>query len=266
MKLLTGVAAFSFLVFLSCNSNDAPSDESNTQPATPAVPLISYTITGTYPHDTSSFTEGLQFYNGQLLESTGNKGRSKLLLYDLKTGKVARSLKLDDKFFGEGVCVFRDTIYQLTYQEKTVLVYDKNFKKIKELPLPIEGWGLTTDGTHLIASDGTSNLHYFEPTTFRLLFTKGVTENGMPVARINELEYINGVIYANQWQTNYILKIDVNSGQVVGKMDFSQLDRMARAKNPNVEHLNGIAYDSTTKKFIITGKNWNDLYELQFSL
>ena len=87
----------------------------------------------------------------------------------------------------------------------------------------------------------------------------------MPVAQINELEYINGIIYANQWQTNYILKIDVNSGQVIGKMDFAQLDRMAKSKNPNVEHLNGIAYDSATKKFIITGKNWNDLYELQFN-
>jgi glutamine cyclotransferase len=266
MKLLSRAAFLLLTFFTSCNSDETNSDNPVSEPASVSVPMISYAVTGTYPHDTSSFTEGLQFYNGQLLESTGNKGRSKLLLYDLKTGRVSKSIKLEDKFFGEGVCVFRDTIYQLTYQEKTVLVYDKNFNKIKELPLPIEGWGLTTDGTHLIASDGTSNLHYFEPTTFRLLYTRGVTENGMPISNINELEYINGIIYANQWQTNYILKIDVASGQVVGKMDFSQLDRMARAKNPAVEHLNGIAYDSASKKFIITGKNWTDLYELQFSL
>lgn len=265
MKLLSGAAILTSLLFISCNGNDVEPVDTSSTPANSSTPMISYTLAGAYPHDTSSFTEGLQFYNGQLLESAGNYGASKLFLYDLKTGKASKSLKLEAKFFGEGVCVFRDTIYQMTWKEKTVLVFDKNLKKVKELPLPIEGWGLTTDSTNLIATDGSSNLHFFEPTTFRLLYTQGVTENGMPIANLNEIEYINGVIYANQFQTNYIYKIDVKSGQVLGKMDLSELERRAKAKNPQADVLNGIAYEPSTKKFYVTGKNWPELYELQFN-
>ncbi|MDB5196256.1 MAG: glutamine cyclotransferase, partial [Flaviaesturariibacter sp.] len=140
-----------------------------------------------------------------------------------------------------------------------------NFKKIKELPLPIEGWGLTTDGTNLIASDGSSNLYFFEPGTFRLLRTQGITEAGMPISNINELEYINGIVYANQYQTNTILKIDLSNGQVIGKIDLSDLDRRAKAQYATAEVLNGIAYDSTTKKLYVTGKYWPETYELQIT-
>lgn len=260
LALLFSVALFS------CNNEDKPSAETpDSNNSTPAIPAISYNVTGSFPHDTSSYTEALLFYNGQILESGGNYGSSKLFQYDLQTGKASKSIKLDAKFFGEGTCVFRDTIYQMTWKEKTVLVYDKNFKKIKELPLPIEGWGLTTDGTNFIASDGSSNLYFFEPTTFRLLHTQGVTESGMPISNINELEYINGIIYANQYQTNTILKIDLNNGQVIGKMDLSDLDQRAKAKYAQAEVLNGIAYDSTTKKLYVTGKYWPETYELQIA-
>ena len=262
---MTGAAIIALFLY-SCSSNDAnPNSEPTSQPATSTVPAISYTVTGSFPHDTSSYTEALLFYNGQLLESGGNYGSSKLFQYDLKSGKTSKSIKLDPRFFGEGACVFRDTIYQMTWREKTVLVYDKAFNKIKELPLPIEGWGLTTDGTNLIASDGSSNLYFFEPTTFRLLRTQGITEAGMPVSNINELEYIDGIIYANQYQTNTILKIDLNSGQVIGKMDLSALDQRAKAQYANSEVLNGIAYDSTSKKLYVTGKNWPEIYELQIA-
>jgi glutamine cyclotransferase len=245
------------------NDNGGTTGTQNT-----ATPVISYAVTGAYPHDISSFTEGLSFYKGKLWESTGEKGSSWLLQIDPATGARQQAVKLDNKFFGEGVIILRDTVYQLTYQEKTVLVYDlKTLKKIKELPLPQEeGWGLTTDGTSLIASDGSSNLYYYEPGTFRLLRTQGVTEHGMPVSMINELEYINGVIYANVWQTNYILKIDANSGQIIGRMDLSQLAERAKAKNPKADVLNGIAYNPETKKFYVTGKNWPEMYELQFPL
>lgn len=266
MKLLGHIALFASVLMVSCNNDDTNSTNNPPSNGTAStIPTISYTVTGSFPHDTSSYTEGLLFYNGQVLESGGNYGQSKLFLYDLKTGKASKSVKLQDKYFGEGTCIFRDTIYQMTWKEKTVFVYDKNFKKIKELPLPIEGWGLTTDGTNLIASDGSSNLYFFEPTTFRLLRTQGITEAGMPISNINELEYINGIVYANIYQTNTIIKIDLSSGQVIGKMDLSTLEQRAKTQYPNAEVLNGIAYDPTTKKFYVTGKYWPETYELQIA-
>jgi glutamine cyclotransferase len=140
----------------------------------------------------------------------------------------------------------------------------KDFKKIKELPLNTDGWGLTNDGKSLIASDGSSNLYFYEPSTFRLLKTQGVTENGSPAVNINELEYIDGLVYANQWQYNYILKIDPNSGQVVAKLDLTDLVNKVKAQAPYINELNGIAYNPQTKKFYVTGKNWPQIFEIQF--
>ncbi len=247
---------------MSCTNTDTPNDNAIIQ--TNVAP-IAYTVIASYPHDTSSFTQGLVFYNGQLLESTGNYGKSKLLLTDIKSGKALKQVKLDSMYFGEGLTVLNDTIYQLTWKEKLVHVYTKDLKKIKEFTINTDGWGLTTDGTNLIASDGSSNLYYYQPSTFRLLRTQGITENGSPAPNINELEYINGFIYANQWQYNYILKIDPSNGQVVGKLDLKELGDRAKAKNPNEQWLNGIAYDSTTKKIYVTGKYWPELYEISFT-
>ncbi|HUP13095.1 MAG TPA: glutaminyl-peptide cyclotransferase, partial [Niastella sp.] len=154
---------------------------------------------------------------------------------------------------------------QLTWQEKVVFVYDpKTFKKIREFPLNTEGWGITNNGKNLIVSDGSSNLYFYEPSTFRLLRTQGVTEAGSPAINLNELEFINGFVYANQYEYNYILKIDPNSGQVVAKMDLSDLVDRVRTKAPQINVLNGIAYDTITKKIYITGKWWPELYEIQF--
>ncbi len=251
-----------FLLFsISCTNTDTPNDN-NTQSN---VAPISYTVIASYPHDTSSFTQGLVFYNGQLLESTGNYGKSKVLITDIKSGKALKQIKLDSMYFGEGLAILHDTIYQLTYKENVVHVYTKDLKKIKEFKINTDGWGLTTDGTNLIASDGSSNLYYYEPSTFRLLRTKGITENGSPSPNLNELEYIHGFIYANQWQYNYILKIDPSSGQIVGKIDIRELGDRAKAKNPNEQWLNGIAYDSSTKKIYVTGKYWPEIYEISFS-
>jgi glutamine cyclotransferase len=268
MKLVHALAASLLIgLFFSCTDGNPDKDRVENGPGqqAPVTPTINYSVVGAFPHDITSFTEGLSFYQGKLWESTGEKGKSWLLQVNPATGARERAVKLDDKFFGEGVIILRDTIYQLTYQEKTVLVYDlKTLKLIRQLPLPqAEGWGLTTDGTSLIASDGSSNLYFYEPGTFRLLRTQGVTENGMPVSMINELEYINGVIYANVWQTNDILKIDANSGQIIGRMDLTQLAVRAKAKNTNADVLNGIAYNPDTKKFYVTGKNWPEMYELQ---
>lgn len=250
------------IFFISCNnSTDKTGDETNI----PITPSISYSIASTLPHDTAYFTEGLEFYNNTLLESTGLPGKSKLVQYDPATGKVLKQINLDQKYFGEGITVLHDTLYQMTYKEHVVFVYAaKDFKKIKELPLTGQGWGLTNDGKNLIQTNGSSNLYYYEPGTFKLLRTLPVTENGAPAVNINELEYINGYIYANQWQLNYILKIDPATGKVVAKMDLTNLYDKVHSEDPNADVLNGIAYNPKTNKIYITGKNWPNLFELQF--
>lgn len=254
-----------FILFLSGCTNvdkDAPNQDNATAPQTP---VLSYSVVATYPHDTSSYTQGLEFYKGQLLEGTGLEGKSKLAQVDLATGKALKNVALDSSIFGEGITVLNDTLYQLTWKNKKVLVYHAaDFKKIKEFPLNTEGWGITNDGKNLIVSDGGSNLYFYEPATFRLLRTQGVTDAGSPLYNLNELEYINGYVYANQYEYNYILKIDPASGQVVAKMDLSELTDRVRAKDPNINYLNGIAYDTLTKKIYVTGKLWPELYEIQF--
>jgi len=267
-KVVHFLIAVPCIYLMSCANNDKNDD--NTDGSTPAnttasAPMINYSVVAVYPHDTSSFTQGLVFNNGEFLEGTGNYGHSMLYQVDLKTGKQLRKVALDPKFFGEGITVLHDTLYQLTWQEKTVLVYSaKDFKKIKEFPLNTQGWGITNDGKNLIVSDGSSNLYFYDPSTFQLMRTQGVTENGAPAVNINELEYIDGFVYANQWQYNYILKIDPNSGQVVAKMDLTDLVNRVKAKDPQADVLNGIAYDPATKKVYVTGKFWPDLYEIKF--
>lgn len=230
----------------------------------PAV--MSYSIVNTYPHDTTAFTEGLLFYKGELYEGTGEKGESKLMKVDLKTGKALRTMNLDKEYFGEGILIINDTVYQLTYQEHKVFMYSLNdFRKLKEFPLATEGWGMTTNGKEIIVSDGSSNLFYYQPGTFVLLRKQEVTEAGSLRNNINELEYIDGYIYANQYLSNYILKIDPNTGKVAAKADLSDIDKKIKASYPKADVLNGIAYDAATGKTYITGKNWPQLYEIKFN-
>jgi len=258
----------SLLIFLSIGCNNSGTNEPDGPQS--SVPVSTPSIVSTLRHDTSYFTEGLEFYDSTLLESTGLKGASRLVQYVPSTGAVLKQLKLDDKYFGEGITVLHDTLYQLTYQEKVVFVYDvKTFKKIKELPFNEgEGWGMTNDGKNIIASTGSSNLYYYEPGTFKLVKTVAVNENGNPVVNINELEYVDGYVYANQWQYDYIIKIDPSSGNVVAKYDLSGLhDSIKKIEptiDPNAAVLNGIAYNHATKKFYVTGKNWPQMFEVQF--
>jgi len=248
----------------SCNNGaDVPATPPPPQPAS-----LSYTIQKAFPHDTSSFTEGLLFYKGSLYESTGDHGKSKLLKIDLNTGKADKQLDLDPKYFGEGIVILRDTIYQLTYMEKAVFVYTMDFKKIKEFVITTDngqGWGMTTDGTNLIVDDGSSNLYFYEPSTFKLIKKLPVTDAGALGYNLNELEYIDGYIYANQWQLPYILKIDLSNGKIVAKADLTDVWNRIQQKAPKADVLNGIAYDAETKKIYITGKNWPELYEVQFN-
>lgn len=264
MKKLLCLVLPAFLA--ACNNGpDKPADEGSDDKQGGA-PSISYSILKTYPHDTSSFTQGLLFYKGQLYEGTGLNGKSKLMKVDLQTGKALQAISLDQKYFGEGVTILNDTVYQLTWQNKVVFAYTlKDFKKIKEFTIDREGWGLTNNGSELIASDGSGNLYFYEPSTFRLLRTLSVTDQGTPSFNLNELEYIDGYVYANQYQYPYIYKIDPASGFIVGKTDLTDLWNRIKAVDPAADVPNGIAYDEATKKIYITGKLWPELYEIDFS-
>lgn len=260
--ILTG---FLQVAFAACNGPDKPADDGNGKTKVPQN--MSYAIVAAYPHDTSSFTEGLLFYKGELYEGTGQKRQSRILKVDLRTGKILKSLSVGNDYFGEGIVIVNDTIYQLTYQEKIGFKYSINdFKKVGEFKFAAnEGWGMTYDGTHIIASDGSSRLYFYEPSRFTLKKTIDVIDGASPAFNLNELEYINGYIYANHWQTGYISKIDPATGQIIAKADMSDLLNRVLQKNPNLEPgMNGIAYDSATKKIYVTGKNWPELYEVQF--
>ena len=253
-------SVFIVLALAACGGTKKP-DQPVNDPNAPK--LISCQVVTEFPHDTSSYTQGLIVYNGNMYEGTGNYNFSKLKKVDIATGKTLQEIKLDGKYFGEGVTILRDTIYQLTWKEKKAFAYTlKDFKKVKEFNIDIEGWGLSTDGQYLIASNGGSDLYYFEPSSFKLVKTQTVMENGSPAHDINEMEFINGFIYANQYQQAYILKIDPASGLIVAKADVTSLWNRIKASDPDADVPNGIAYDEATKKVYITGKWWPKLFEV----
>lgn len=260
-------------LLIACNGNDTTPGPASGSPATSTVKNISLSVINTYPHDTGSFTQGLVIHKGQLYEGTGGsdyapEGRpSELMKMNLQTGKAEQHVTLDKKYFGEGITILNDTVYQLTWKEKVVFVYTlPDMKKVGEFPINTEGWGITTDGKELIVSDGTSNLYFYDPSDFKLLRTQSVTLDGNFMDSLNELEYIDGFVYANRWNYPVIFKIDPASGIIVGQVDVSAVwDRLKKRDPRNEENVpNGIAYDRDTKKIYITGKNWPELYEVQF--
>ena len=253
------------------NKDKTANPPATTESAAPAT--INYGVVQAYPHDTTAFTEGLLFHDGKLYESTGSptdltQTKSVIGEVDLNTGKLQVKVELDrNKYFGEGMVILNKKVYQLTYQTKVGFVYDfPTFKKLGEFTFPSnEGWGLTTDGTYLIMSDGTSQLTYLNPETFKTEKILGVADNQGAVENLNELEFIKGFIYANIYTTNTIVKIDPESGKVVGKLDLSSLDQDAKAKNPAALELNGIAYQAATDQVYVTGKMWPNIYALKFN-
>ena len=261
------------MTFLYSCSEGPTKPEFEAKVSTPTTPMIDYVLTNTFAHDTSLFTEGLLFHNGQLFESTGSPAdlaqtKSLIGISDLKTGKFSPKVELDKtKYFGEGIVFINNKLYQLTYKNKLGFIYDaKSFKNIGTFKYSnIEGWGLTTDGASLIMSDGTSNISYLDPIKFSPHKILKVTDNGYPVFNLNELEFVKGFIYANIWTKNLIVKIDTSTGNVVGKIDLSPLTNETKMKNPGADVLNGIAYDSTTDKIYVTGKLWPNIYQIQIS-
>ncbi len=265
---------FAVLFFISCNNDKKEKTTSTGIESDNSPAIINYSVVNAFPHDTSAYTEGFLFHDGQLYESTGYeegmpKNRSSLFgVVDLKTGKIQKKAEIDkNKYFGEGIVFLNNKVYQLTWKTKIGFIYDaKTFKKIGEFTFPSEeGWGMTTNGANLIMSDGTSNISYLDPNNFKLVKVLGVTDNNGPVSDINELELINGFMYANKYRTNYILKIDTSSGKVVGKLDFTTLDNEAKNKYPDAAEMNGIAYDAVSKKIYVTGKLWPNIYEVKFA-
>lgn len=238
---------------------------------TAKVPEYSYEIVNTFNHDPKAFTQGLIYYNNALYEGTGgSRARgddfySSLRKVDLETGKVEKKFDLADDYFGEGITILNDKIYQITWREKTAFVYDVNdFKLLKEFKYSGEGWGLTHDGANLIMSDGTHVLRFINPETFETIRTLTVLdEKNKPVMEINELEYIKGEIWANVWQKGDIIRIDPMKGKIVGRIDLEKLADDAMEKSPDADVLNGIAYDAATDRIFITGKRWNKLYEVK---
>ena len=222
----------------------------------------SYQIVNAYPHDDNAFTQGLVYYDGELYEGTGLYGDSSIRRVDLDTGKVLQKTDLNDKFFGEGITLFDDQIIQLTWLSNTGFVYDsESFEKLQEFTYPTEGWGLTHDGDNLIMSDGSDTLFFLDPETFKEVKRISVSDQNEPVENLNELEYINGEIFANVWMSDRIARISPQTGQVVGWIDLSGLRNPSLATNQDAV-LNGIAYDIENDRLFVTGKLWSELFEI----
>ncbi|WP_207494093.1 glutaminyl-peptide cyclotransferase [Aridibaculum aurantiacum] len=258
------------IVTMAACKDDKTGDTENTTTNSPipAPQNIQYNIVASYPHDTSSYTQGLIWLNNSLFEGTGIEGQSKLLKVDLQTGKAQQAVKLSDEDFGEGITILNDKIYQLTWMNNKVYVYDaSSLKKIQEFKWEHQGWGITHNGTDLIISTGSNNLYFVDPATFQIKNVVGVFDNNGPVGNLNELEYIDGSVYSNVYTTDYIIKIDPSSGHVIGRMN---LEGLLQKAGKTVEYgdgnvLNGIAYDKEKNSLYITGKKWPLLFELKLN-
>jgi len=226
-----------------------------------ATPTYTYRIINAYPHDTQAFTQGLIYHNEHLYEGTGLWGRSSLRKVDLKTGKILQIKPLPKQYFGEGITLWQNQIIQLTWRSKIGFVYDaQTFEKLKSFTYHTEGWGITHDGQKLIMSDGTDKLHFLNPETFKKIGQIQVHDKNKPVFNLNELEYIQGEIFANIWQSDYIARISPTTGQVLGWIDLSGLLEIEPSKR-HQDVLNGIAYDG--ERLFVTGKLWPKLFEIQ---
>jgi glutaminyl-peptide cyclotransferase len=231
----------------------------------PPVKDYTYRVINAYPHDGNAFTEGLVFDNGILYEGTGRYGSSFLRKVDLMTGAVQQSQNLASQYFGEGITVFKQNIIQLTWKSNLGFVYDKDsFDIIRQFSYPTEGWGITQDGERLIMSDGTSTLHFLNPDTFSPVGAVKVEDGDVPVTQLNELEYIQGTVYANIWQSDKIVMINPENGKVTGWIDLKGL-LQARNYAGKADVLNGIAYDSRSDRLFVTGKLWPYLFEIQLT-
>ena len=226
------------------------------------IPEYGYEIVHTYPHDTLAFTEGLFYLNGFMYESTGLNGRSSVRKVKFETGEVLQNHDVPEAYFGEGIINWKDRLLQLTWQTEVGFVYDLNsFNVLREFKYPGEGWALTTDGRRIIMDDGTAQIRFWDPETLQETGRITVTDQGAPVQKLNELEWVKGEIYANIWETERIARINPTTGQVVGWIDLAGL--LTPAERERTDVLNGIAYDAAHDRLFVTGKYWPKLFEIK---
>lgn len=215
-----------------------------------------------YPHDQHAFTQGLVYVDGHLYESTGIQGQSTLREEDLETGRILRMQLVSDQYFAEGLTDWKNTLIQLTWQSHIGLVYDRaSFRLLRTFHHEGEGWGVTHDARSLILSDGTADLGFFDPETFKQIRRLTVKDHGKPVTQLNELEYIHGEVYANVWHTDRIARISPATGRVLGWIDLKGLMPRERLANDEAV-LNGIAYDAQRDRLFVTGKLWPSIFEI----
>lgn len=250
------------LLAIACGNS---SGDANTMDANlTASKTADYTVVNVYPHDPSSFTEGFYLKGDTAYESAGEPDKSRLFSYELSTGKILQNVKLGKQDFGEGISEINGKIYQLTWQQHVVYVYDaKTLKKEKELNWPNEGWGMTTDGQQLILSDGSSHIYYVNPTDFSVVKKLNIQGEYGPLSQINELEYVDGFIFANVWQSQDIVKIDPATSKVVKTYDLTGIRKNNGVSENEGDVLNGIALNQGTGNLVVTGKNWPKSFEIK---
>jgi glutaminyl-peptide cyclotransferase len=251
-----------FAGVLAC-SEPAAVRQSQTPPAMDSVPVYFYQVVNTWPHDTGAYTQGLVFHDGALFESTGLYGSSSLRRVELKSGKVKKKVEVAREYFAEGMTIFRDKIFQLTWQAQKGFVYDlKNLKREGEFTYRGEGWGLTHDNESLIMSDGTNQIRFLDPNSFQVRRTISVFDNGQPLTQLNELEFIKGEIYANIWKADKIVRLDPATGKITAWIDMTGLHH--QGNDTDYENcLNGIAYDAEGDRLFVTGKRWPSIFEIR---
>ncbi|WP_299430750.1 glutaminyl-peptide cyclotransferase [uncultured Meiothermus sp.] len=228
------------------------------------IPVWGFRVVNTFPHDPTAFTQGLIYHNGFLYEGTGLFGQSSIRKVELETGRVLQRHALAPRYFGEGITLFQNRFFQLTWRNQEGFIYDMNLNPVGSFTYQTEGWGLTHDGQRLIMSDGSAQLFFLNPRTLRPERTLTVRAGGQPVQRINELEFIQGRIWANVWMTHRIAIINPQSGSVEAWLDLTGLALLAQARNRNPDAvLNGIAYDAQNNRLFVTGKLWPFLFEIE---
>jgi glutaminyl-peptide cyclotransferase len=234
---------------------------SQVPPPVSRLPVYTYQIVRTYPHDPKAFTQGLQYVDGVLYEGTGLLGRSSIRKVKIETGEVLQKRDIAGEHFGEGITIWKNELIELTWKSEIAFVFDKStFEERRRFKYSGEGWGLTHDGVHLIMSDGTDRLRVLDPATFGERRRIQVTAEGVPVTHLNELEFVKGEIFANIWQTDMIARI-APDGRVTGWIDLRGL--LSRSDRNNVDVLNGIAYDQANDRLFVTGKLWPKLFEIR---
>ena len=226
------------------------------------LPVAGYQVVRVYPHDSNAFTQGLQFVDGVLYEGTGLNGRSSIRKVKLETGEVLKRRDVPAQHFGEGIAVWKTDLIELTWQSQVAIVYDKDtFEQRRTFTYSGEGWGLTHDGTNLIMSDGTEYLRVLDPATFQVRRRIRVMAGQVPLRNLNELEFVKGEVLANIWTTDYIARINPETGRVVGYLDLRGL--LTASERPSDGVLNGIAYDAPRDRLFVTGKLWPKLFEIR---